>query len=545
MPEPRAIKGEHGSDSVVNPLASSYQTSPKAHRPERPRYETDKIIIPTKLKKISTDSESVATSVQPETNAPIRKVPQPMFSTKDYSLKPGDSSNDIRGILGVEYVIKILKNATDTNPRYECGLCELVLDSFAMQRHLEGHNHRLKFCEKHFPTAMRHYRQYMHNLSEKESLRVMTKVLSKLSIAIERYHGRNLPYECYERDFSLNRHQVLAKAFSCRHPCEQHGPTFTHVIDSKEINQFINERSDNSTPPPNGETVFDSIESVPREDIYKPITSSKYTMDSSLRNRSPLNRPFINAKRKTPELECEYSMGSRFRDRPPFNNPSINYRRNHPDLETMDSRYRSYPSSNNSQNNYRRKTPELEDNHSSRGFKERDQDRDHDRDRGISNTSKSNTLPKHTNYTFNSTNQSRNNSSNKTSAIVDSDCSRSSIPDREISSNAKTLVNRTDDIADIMKMYFETVDKIICDLKEKFDEYRSDPESYPSYNEEWQQFWKRRKNELIAQGIDHRAYNYQAEWIVYIKERLEELFNMEIENLKKETRLSLGLQLPI
>lgn len=69
---------------------------------------------------------------------------------------------------------------------------------------------------------------------------------------------------------------------------------------------------------------------------------------------------------------------------------------------------------------------------------------------------------------------------------------------------------------DVWQAYRHLVDQKITNLNEVFQIYRADPETHPAYDREWQIFWKRRKNELIETGLDHRAYNYQPEWVRFL-----------------------------
>uniref|UniRef100_A0A1I8PLN3 Uncharacterized protein n=1 Tax=Stomoxys calcitrans TaxID=35570 RepID=A0A1I8PLN3_STOCA len=507
-----------GEKYVLNPVASVSRCF-KEQSPEKPQYETDKIIIPSKAKNKAQVDNRNENAVKTNTEKAQSSNVVPSFSTKNYNLKTGDN---IRGILGVEYVIKILKSASDNSPRYECGLCELVLDSFAMQCHLEGYNHRLKFCEKHFPTAIRHYRQYIHGLNDRDSVKVMTRVLSKLAIAIEKYHGRNLPYECYERDFSLNRHQILAKAFSCRHASEQYGPSFTHVVESKEIDAFRDDRYiDDSAPLPPDE-VFDSkCEKINfpsqkrRENRDRQPSSSNPTRSNNVDSMVMDNAPHTNERhnRRSEEKLGKRNDQRHIQKHSPNRQDCINrnensrkldkYNRPKTDIESSWNRQSNYTVSRSSVNAHTTENEKTYDQMVDDFLRETNASLQRDRPRGkkrFSETTHTNSSPK------------RRNTSPKNT--------------------------------DILQVYDDIVDKQVSLLTEKFADYKRDPESYPSYSDEWKQFWKRRKNELIVAGVDHRTYNYQPEWKFFIKERMDELFTMEVEKIKQKTRDLLGFPQP-
>ncbi|XP_037805712.1 uncharacterized protein LOC119599870 isoform X2 [Lucilia sericata] len=449
---------------------------------EKHQYQKNKIIIPTMHKsKSQKDNKSSPPSSM---STPSNNLPN--FSVKSYSSNPSD--NDIHGILGVEYVIKILKSRHDISPRYECGLCELVLDGFAMQKHLEGYNHRLKFCEKHFPTAIRHYRQYMQNIPDSELFKVMTPVLAKLAVAIEQHHGRNLPYECYERDFNLNRHEILAKAFSCRHASEQYGPTFTHVVGSKEIDEFINNRH-----------------------TYFPTSSSRTTIFDTKPGSTSRKSDLPQQNFRTADKE----YNSRDRHRHAGRENLISYV-----SQRVDHTYKSYMSSGLYEDIYppvitynqvdnRNVTQQVDDE----TYKLMVDDFLKGTLKGISGTSKSRDHRK-----------------------------RSSSPVQNLSLGKRKSLSPLRQ-NDIWQAYRHMVDQELHNLDERFKQYRIDPETHPSYNDEWQKFWKRRKDELVKAGLDHRKYNYQPEWVRFIKIRLEELYGQEVENLKIKSRERLCLPL--
>ncbi|KAI8118536.1 hypothetical protein FF38_13451 [Lucilia cuprina] len=463
---------------VINPAAALSLKAIKTNENkdkdgnEKPQYQTNKIIIPTVHKNKSQEDN--------------KSSPPPNFFVKSYSSKPSD--NDIHGILGVEYVIKILKSRHDISPRYECGLCELVLDGFAMQKHLEGYNHRLKFCEKHFPTAIRHYRQYMQNIPDSELFKVMTPVLAKLAIAIEQHHGRNLPYECYERDFNLNRHEILAKAFSCRHASEQYGPTFTHVVGSKEIDEFINNRHK-----------------------YFPTSSSRTTIFDTKPGSTSRKSDLPQQNFRTTDKESN----SRDRHRHAERENLISHV-----SQRVDHTYKSYMSSGLYEDIYppvntynqvdnRNVNQQVDD----ATYKLMVDDFLKGTLKGISGTEKSREKRK-----------------------------LSSTPVHNLSLGKRKSLSPLRQ-NDIWQAYRHMVDQELHNLDERFKQYRIDPETHPSYNDEWQKFWKRRKDELVKAGLDHRKYNYQPEWVRFIKIRLEELYGQEVENLKIKSRERLCLPL--
>uniref|UniRef100_W8BHM3 Uncharacterized protein CG7065 n=1 Tax=Ceratitis capitata TaxID=7213 RepID=W8BHM3_CERCA len=420
---------------VLNPAAVTTKIDDIATtKSNAPKYQSNITILPTKIK----HKESAFRS---ENNSNAH------FSTKIFSCNPRDDT--VMGLVGVEYVVKILRNSNDSQPKYECGLCEFTSDGLNMQNHLVSYSHRLKFCEKHFPTAIRQYQQYIHNIPSNESYKVMTPILNKLAIAIEQHHGRELPYECHENEFNINRHEILSKVYSCRHASEQHGPTFTHIIDSKEVDKLAAEL-DKYQPPRNS---FENIS-------FDPRARASY--------KAPAN------------------------DRRNVYNPH-NFSRQH------DNSQRNY-------NRYRRSKNDIIGNETHKLIA----------DDYLKDTCKNRSSQYFNNFSLDQPNLE-------------------TIP--LVRHKSPSTLNENS----VWKTYRHLVDQKVMGLNELFQIYKTDPETHPEYNQEWQMFWKRRKNELIEMGIDHRTFNYQPEWVQFFSKRLEELYHQAVENIKIELRRRLCL----
>lgn len=468
---------------VLNPASAFTEKETESEnnnkKTDKPRYETDKVIIPTKHKS-SMQTQSSSSSSSPSSQN------QPNFTNKTFSFK--NDEDEILGLLGVEYVIKIIKSRDDHSPRYECGLCELILDGFAMQRHLQAYNHRLKFCEKHFPTAIRHYKQYMGDVPQHEIFKVMTPVLGKLAVAIEKHHGRNLPYECFERDFNVNRHEVLAKAFSCRHASEHYGPSFTHLLDSKEIDQIIADRH-----------------------FFKPMTVSnsilfdKKTCNADVRHGNRESQPMRDRHRHVQRSAS--ALGPRQHDPKGFGFQPQNTSSLSSTMSSVNNRLYSAA--------IEREPLTPVDNETHRLMVE-------DFLKGTLKNAPDKHLPK------------RPLNRKRSPSPPHSYSSGYILPTKRVTMSPPRRI-------DIWREYRHLVDKKLSDLNNSFKAYKEDPERHPSYNAEWQKFWKRRKDELIAAGLDHRKYNYQPEWVRFFKIRIEELYSEEAENIKIKLRENFSL----
>lgn len=368
-----------------------------------------------------------------------------------------ESSNitEVLGLIGVEYVIKIMKKLKDRTARFLCSLCDITADELSMHNHLLSINHRLKYCEKHFPTALRQYRQYISCVPEHQLFKILGPILEKLAIAIEKHHGREFAYLCYEYPFTKNRQNILSSVFNRRHSSEALGPSFTHVLDSKDIDLLI----------ANGGKIND-------EPVVQNIVHS-----------GPSFNPFASNNVHT--FDFNYHSG--------ITNPIEGNNVQAVDDETHKRMVDLFLRDTRDANSSRQR-------HSSR--------------------------------------------------IGKRDRSRSPSPDRKRKRSAPLLKSQWNlerrsisplRDGDIWQAYRHLVDQSVRDLNTTFDEYKSDPEQHPLYKEEWQKFWKRRKDELIAAGINHRNYNFQSEWILFFNARLEELYNQDVENIKIKCRERLCL----
>ncbi|XP_064551449.1 uncharacterized protein CG7065 [Drosophila montana] len=361
----------------------------------------------------------------------------------------------ILGLLGVEYVIKIVKNLKDGAPKFLCSLCNITTDELSMHNHILSYNHRLKFCEKHFPTAIRQYRQYISHVPEHHVYKILAPILEKLAIAIEKHHGRETAYLCYEYSFTKNRQNIVSTVLNRRHASEVLGPAFTHVIDSKDVDFLVENAITNKLPITKSNIVFNKV-------ILNTVNDPNNIMmtQNEIANLVNLNE----VKR----------------------------------IEIVD-------------------------------------DETHKRmvDMFLRDTRNTQTLRHKQTSRISKRSRSRSSSSDRKR--------RRSIP-LSISQwniERKSLSPLRD--GDIWQAYRHMVDQSVRKLNTTFELYKSDPEEHPLYKEEWQKFWKRRKDELIAAGINHRSYNYQNEWILFFNARLEELYNQDVEYIKIKCRERLCL----
>ncbi|XP_068154315.1 uncharacterized protein [Drosophila tropicalis] len=367
--------------------------------------------------------------------------------------------NEIVGVLGVEYVIKIVRTLNERNPRYQCSLCDVTTDQAAMQCHLVGYNHMLKYCEKHFPTAMAQYRQFMVNVPEHKVCKVLVPILKKLAIAVEKHHGRGSAFLCYDYTYQKNKANIVAKALNRKHSSEMIGPSFIHVVDAQEVDALIENANKRvvQEPPPANYVINTDPHFIHTHYPGLPYYDPNQT---SMPNNNYNNFPEQNSMEMMVDDETHKRMVE-------------NFLRDNKQGQTQD-----HKSQNRGSKRHRSRSTSVE----------------RKRRRSISSQ-----------------------------WIVER---RSLSPLRE---------------GDIWQAYRHMVDQKVRELNVFFELYKGDPEEHPQYQEEWQKFWKRRKDELVAAGINHRTYNYQNEWVLFFNARIEELYNQDVENIKIKCRERLCL----
>ncbi|KAH8404671.1 hypothetical protein KR215_006696, partial [Drosophila sulfurigaster] len=449
---------------ISNELKVQGENNPETVKVVNNNDDDDEVILLEP--EIATSSKNVQ-----ENNKGREKIitPNPMDlkSLPSFTTTFDNSKNmtDVLGLIGVEYVLKIVRSMSDRSPRFLCSLCNISADEISMHNHLISINHRLKYCEEHFPTAIRQYRQLISHVPEHQVFKVLTPILSKLATAIETHHGRENAYHCYEYWFNKNKKSLLSTVFHRRHASEQTGPTFTHVVDSNEVEMFI-ENANNKVDPP-----IDGFLRLPNNEPAHP---------TSLQNSSNVYHS----------------------QQPPIQNYTNNY-------------------SHQPNNQPHSVTPVDDETHK----------------RMVENF-------------LRDTRQSQPSRHRQSARTSKRNRSRTPSPERKRKRSSPVIASQWDverrslsplRDGDIWQAYRHMVDHSVRELNTSFEVYKSDPEEHPLYKDEWQKFWKRRKDELIASGINHRTYNYQGEWILFFNARLEELYNQDVENIKIKCRERLCL----
>ncbi|KAH8256504.1 hypothetical protein KR032_011846 [Drosophila birchii] len=460
MPNQAASKQNMSNQGAIkNPMANQAGAKQKPTPPNQTgsRYPVPVQRLPTKNAEgpaRPAPVEKVATSAPyggPRTpRVPLSNASTSGIKPHGFTFDSNSHQDEIMKLVGVEYVLKIVRSLNDINVRYLCCLCDITVTEQSMHNHLLGYNHRLKYFDKHYPTAMRQFRQYVANVPESDVCKIMMPIFDKLALAIETHHGRKTPFQCYEHFFSKDRQPLISKAFNRWHASEKVGPTFTHVVDSHEVDELIKNARSNTQCVMNMENpnpyMCPSFESQPQasnyaggyQNMHAPSNAPPNAVDDETHKRMVEN--FLRDTRK--------SSG---------------------------------------------------DNQKSRSSK-----------------------------------RSRSNSPNQRKRVA-----INPMKNKQWNLDRWSVSPLRD--GDIWQAYRHMVDMKVRELNNSFVTYKSDPEQHPNYQSEWQMFWKRRKDELVLAGINHRSYNFQNEWIHFFNKRLEELYDQDIENIKVKCRERLCL----
>lgn len=90
--------------------------------------------------------------------------------------------------------------------------------------------------EKHFPTVTREIAVYRY---KREARDVLPIIIKKICGAIEDTYGRLAPSVYDNEEYEKNRMTCLQEIINDKHYSEKNGSTFLHVINKKEIEDWI------------------------------------------------------------------------------------------------------------------------------------------------------------------------------------------------------------------------------------------------------------------------------------------------------------------
>ncbi|KAL5282376.1 hypothetical protein ACFFRR_005508 [Megaselia abdita] len=409
------------------------------------------------------------------------------------------------GYVGIEYIIKYVSKRTNEMV-YECLMCGLILPTQGMQSHVLGYQHRSKYLTKHFPTLSLDIRNYVND-DLPNFTRIMCRIFDDICASIEKHHGRQIPKQFNEDIVERERMKITNDVFSLRHASESNGPMFIELINKMKIDRFIREiqsTSDTFSSKTNSHGKFDSGSKYKRPSFEKEMNRPRY---DRFREIDRVNSR--SDKRREQDRERSRDRGGSPRD----------YRHSK-DTHRYRERSRSRDRHIRNSKRYGPKNPinlHLYDQ----------QPLSDDAHKKLVEEFLQQTIDKST----------------PTKSIEDECKKKKCVQGDDIRSkldrNRKAESPHRPD--DIWQIYRKMFDQAVISINEEYKRYRNDPESHPEYNSEWKSFWCKRKEELAKEGIDYKNHDFQVEWINFFKNRVEGLFEEDVEKIKINVRKQLDL----
>ncbi|XP_012156452.1 uncharacterized protein CG7065 [Ceratitis capitata] len=130
-------------------------------------------------------------------------------------------------LVGLEYTLELHEDDR-REPGYFCVLCDKRGDPRSIMQHWTSYNHRLKYLEKHFPTAVREFNPVKY---KPNSHQILLSIVQKLSKAIEDHHGRLQLTVGNGDDFRRMKAKFVGEINNKYHFDERNGPNFLDMID--------------------------------------------------------------------------------------------------------------------------------------------------------------------------------------------------------------------------------------------------------------------------------------------------------------------------
>lgn len=130
-------------------------------------------------------------------------------------------------LIGLEYTIELYEEDR-REPGYICVLCDKRGDPRTIMQHWTSFNHRLKYLEKHFPTACREFNPVKY---KPNSHHIMILIVQSLAEAIEDHHGRLTLSVCNADEYRHSKAKINVEIMDKFHYDERNGPNFLNIID--------------------------------------------------------------------------------------------------------------------------------------------------------------------------------------------------------------------------------------------------------------------------------------------------------------------------
>lgn len=209
-------------------------------------------------------------------------------------------------LVGLEYTIELYEE--DREPGYICLLCDKRGDPRTIMQHWTSFNHRIKYLEKHFPSAVREFNPVKY---KPNSHSIMIMIVQSLAEAIEDHHGRLTLAVCNVDEFRRDRSRIQQEINEKFHIDERNGPNFLNVID-----RSLWESKKQAPNKPTDQTLQSTLK--PQKRTIEERPSNREELDEISSEDETAGAHDTNKKSKLRTQSPAYRILPRVRRSPPF-----------------------------------------------------------------------------------------------------------------------------------------------------------------------------------------------------------------------------------
>lgn len=130
-------------------------------------------------------------------------------------------------LIGIEYTLELHEDDRQ-EPGYLCTLCDKRGDPRTIINHWCSFNHRMKYLDKHYPSAVREFQPVKY---KPNSHNIMILIVQRLAEAIEDHHGRLAVSVMNADEFRKRKSLITDQIVKKNHFDEINGPNFLNAID--------------------------------------------------------------------------------------------------------------------------------------------------------------------------------------------------------------------------------------------------------------------------------------------------------------------------
>uniref|UniRef100_A0A1A9WVE8 Uncharacterized protein n=1 Tax=Glossina brevipalpis TaxID=37001 RepID=A0A1A9WVE8_9MUSC len=204
-------------------------------------------------------------------------------------------------LIGLEYTLELHEDNRH-EPGYLCVLCDKRGDPRSIIHHWTSFNHRMKYLEKHYPSAVKEclpvkYKPNSHN--------IMILIVQSLAEAIEDHHGRLSVTVMSADEFRHKKTHYMEEVNNKYHFSERNGPNFVDAIDRTLWENRPMKRKDSNA----------QITIKAPKRLHELNTNNKNDLDEISSDSDNDNKNF---NKKVKQQEPAYRALPRVRRSPPF-----------------------------------------------------------------------------------------------------------------------------------------------------------------------------------------------------------------------------------